>query len=109
MGKPIELILATNEECPSDTLVDHLAAVVSILKDLSDRKFIGLQNSIVECFQIEKVSPIQMETMKNRWRRVLAHAQEILEDSSACEYWASKVAADGKLPLFNHRIHLMMI
>ena len=39
MGKPIELILAANEEYPSDTTAKRLAAVVSILKDLSDRKF----------------------------------------------------------------------
>ena len=200
MGKPIELILATNEEYPSDTTAKRLAAVVSILKDLSDRKFyfgfpnvdirtvsptvdlenmalqdlydelfievyrysygrlefkhekirtvfenfhaqflnsvenkgpqedvvesyqlvlrgillfrilfIDFQESLAKCFQSEKVDLTQMERLKNRWRRVLTHAQDILEDSSACEYRASKVFTDGKLPSHSHQVHLMMI
>lgn len=99
------------EKEEEDTQRDVLESSKLVLREilLFRTHFIDFQNSMVECFQTEKGRPIQMETMKNRWRRVLTHAYEILENSSACEYWASKVAADGKPPVFNHRIHLMMI
>ncbi len=42
MGTPIELIIATNDKSPSNTIVDHLTTICSTLKNLSDQTF-GLE------------------------------------------------------------------
>lgn len=194
MGKPIEIILATNDEYPSETIIKHLTTVCSTLKKISDWKFcsqfsgtdvqkgtggdfkdselqdlhdelflevykysyhkleikhakwwsifeefraqsldwvqemkqeggqqenmvefvkpyqsvfhdlvlfransVALQNSLFECCQTEKVGSTQMQLLKTGWHRLLICAQGILDDSSACEYWATMVATDGKL------------
>lgn len=206
MGKPIEIILATNEEYPSETIINHLTAICSTLKKISDRKFcfqvsktgvqpvhgedfedrelqdlyeelflgvykhsydklefknarwwsifeefrahsldwvqrmkqeegqqenvveliephqsvfrdlvlfranaIALQSSLFECCQTEKVSSTQMQLLKARWYRMVICAHGILDDSLACEYWATKVATDGKLPVSIMRSILTMI
>lgn len=39
MGKPIELILATNDAHPSDSMINHLTTICSLLKKISDKAF----------------------------------------------------------------------
>ena len=36
---PVQLVIATNEDNPTETMVEHLKAICSILKKISDTKF----------------------------------------------------------------------
>lgn len=197
MGKPIELILATNGDHPSDATSKHLTAICSTLKRISDQTFslrsskadkqkvspgldsqnmeleelyhefflevykfsydklmlkhakwwsifeefrtqsleweqkmkqegrqqndvvdlvepyqpvfrnlvqfreyaIAVQNSLSECCQTEKVGSTQMQLLNTRWQWMIVYANSILNNASACEYWATKVAIDGELPV----------
>lgn len=199
LSKPIELILATNEDRSSDTIITHLTTICSMLKKISDRIFssslskadeekvspkvdsedmdmeledlyhqfflmvctysydklmlrhakwwstleafraqslewvqkmkqeggepedaadlVGpyqsifrsliqfrensmvLQTSLVECCQTEKVGSTEMQLLVTRWQQMIINANSILIDSSACEFWATKVAIDGELPV----------
>ena len=200
MGKPIEIILATNDDYSSEAIINHLKTIFSILKKISDRKFcsqlsktdvqkvsggdfkdaqlqelhdelflevykysydkleikhakwwsifeefraqsldwvkkmkqeggqqenvvefvkpyqsvfrdlvlfransVALQNSLFECCRTAKVGSTQMQLLKTGWHRIIICAQGILDDSSACEYWATMVATDGKLQLLTIR------
>lgn len=196
MGKPIELILATNEDYPSNIIIKYLLKICLALKKISDRSFgsrlskadeqkvsskldsedmeledlyhtfllevykysydklmlkhakwwsvleefrtqslewaqkmeqeggeqvsmadlvepyqavfrslirfrkisTGLQNSLFECCQAERVGLTQMQLLINRWQQTIIYAENILNYSSACEFWATKVATDGELP-----------
>lgn len=197
MGKPIELVLATNEDHPSDAIIKHLTALCSILKRISDQTFslrlskaneqqvspgvdsenmvleelyhefflevykysydklmlkhakwwsifeefrtqslqweqqmrqegrehngvvdlvepyqsvfrnlvqfreyaIAVQHSLSECCQTENVGSMQLQLLNTRWQWMIVYANSILNHSSACEYWAAKVAIDGELPV----------
>lgn len=55
--KPLQLVVATNEEIPSKTIVEHLTTIYSALKNLSDTKyytFSGLKSPNVN---LREVSP----------------------------------------------------
>lgn len=197
IGKPIEFILATNEDHPDDTIILHLTTLCSILKRISDQIFslrlskadnqrespgidsedveledlhhefflevykfsydklmlkhakwwsvfeefrtqsleweqerkqdgreqnevadlvephqaafhnlvqfrkysIAVQNSLSECCQTGKVGWTRMHLLNTRWQWLIVYANSILNHSSACEYWATKVAKDGELPV----------
>ncbi len=197
IGKPVELILATNEDHPDDTINLHLTTLCSILKRISDQIFslrlskadkqrgspgidsedveledlhhefflevykfsydklmlkhakwwsvfeefrtqsleweqerkqdgreqnevadlvephqaafhnlvqfrkysIAVQNSLSECCQTGKVGWTRMHLLNTRWQWLIVYANSILNHSSACEYWATKVAKDGELPV----------
>lgn len=200
MGKPIELILATNDGHPSDTKTNRLTTIWSMLKKISDKSFIfkmskasepqvpaeiafnkkelnkayheftleaykysyeklkakhakwwpifevfrtqsleweqkrkdegskedddqadmpmpyqavfgniskfrqytiALYSSLSKCCQTEKVGLMEMQILDTASQKAIISANKILDDSSACEYLAAKVALDGEPPFPN--------
>lgn len=72
----------------------------SVFTDLVQfrEKSVALQSSLSECCQTEKVGLMEMKLLTTRWQWMIVCANNILDNPTACEYWAAKVALDGELP-----------
>lgn len=53
--------------------------------------------------QTEKAGSTRMTILKNSWLQIIIHIQDILDNSSAWEYWDRKMATDRKPLISNMR------